>query len=108
MSGHHPYSGLTKEFTPELRKRIDALKNELLVEMPLHELLRVRALTQRGLAEILKVNQPTVAKLEHRADVYVSLVLHPSPLVKFHPDCRHGTRWPCNEPPCSTTWFREG
>jgi transcriptional regulator with XRE-family HTH domain len=38
----------------------------------LHELRRARALTQRDLAAMLKVNQPAVAKLEQRADVYVS------------------------------------
>ena len=72
MSGRHPYSELTKDFTPERRQRIEAMKNELLAEMPLHELRRARALTQRDLAKTLKVNQPAVAKLEQRADVYVS------------------------------------
>ena len=33
---------------------------------------QARALTQRDLAEMLKVNQPAVSKLEQRADVYVS------------------------------------
>ena len=72
MSRRHPYSELTKDFTPERRQRIEAMKNELLAEMPLHELRRARALTQRDLAKTLKVNQPAVAKLEQRADVYVS------------------------------------
>ena len=72
MSGHHPFSELTKDFTPERRRRIDAMKRELLTEMPLHELRRARALTQRDLAEMLKVNQPAVSKLEQRADMYVS------------------------------------
>ena len=72
MSGRHPFSELTKDFTPERRRRIDAMKRELLTEMPLHELRRARALTQRDLAEMLKVNQPAVSKLEQRADVYVS------------------------------------
>ena len=40
--------------------------------MPLHELRRARALTQRDMAKMLKVNQPAVSKLEQRADVYVS------------------------------------
>ena len=40
--------------------------------MPLHELRRARALTQKDLANTLNVNQPAIAKLEHRADVYVS------------------------------------
>lgn len=72
MSGRHPFSELTKDFTPERRRRIDRLRKELLAEMPLHELRRARELTQRDLAETLKVNQPAVSKLEQRADVYVS------------------------------------
>ena len=72
MSGRHPFDGLTKDFTPERRQRIEALKNELIVEMPLHELRWARALTQLDLVDKLKVNQPAVSKLEQRADVYVS------------------------------------
>ena len=71
MSGRHPFHELTKDFTPERRQRIEAIRSELLAEMPLHELRRARALTQRDLAVTLKVNQPAVAKLEQRADVYV-------------------------------------
>ena len=72
MSGHHPFSELTNDFTPERRRRIQAMKDKLLADMPLHELRRARALTQQDLAETLKVNQPAVAKLEQRADMYVS------------------------------------
>ena len=63
---------LTKDFTPGRRQRIDDIKTELLAEMPLHELRRARALTQRDMAKMLKVKQPTVSKLEQRVDVYVS------------------------------------
>ena len=72
MSGRHPFSELTRDFTPERRRRIDGMKRESLAEMPLHELRRARALTQRDIAKMLKVNQPAVSKLEQRADVYVS------------------------------------
>lgn len=72
MSGRNPFSELTKDFTPERRRRIKAMKNKLLADMPLHELRRARALTQRELAGALNVNQPAVAKLEQRADIYVS------------------------------------
>lgn len=72
MSGRHSFSELTKDFSPERRRRIDEIKAELLAEMPLHELRRARALTQRDLAEMLQVNQPAVSKLEQRADVYIS------------------------------------
>ena len=72
MSGRHPFGELTKDFAPERRRRISAMKQELLAEMPLHELRRARALTQQELAETLHVSQPAVAKLEQRADIYVS------------------------------------
>ena len=72
MSGRHPFSELTKDFTPERRQRIDTLKSDLLAEMPLNELRRARALTQRDLANMLRVNQPAISKLEQRTDVYVS------------------------------------
>ena len=52
MSGRHPFSELTKDFTPERRRRIDEMKRELLAEMPLHELRRARALTQRDMAKV--------------------------------------------------------
>ena len=72
MSGRHPFSELTRDFTPERRQRIDEMKDEMLAEMPLHELRRARELTQRDMAKLLKVNQPAVSKMEQRADVYVS------------------------------------
>ncbi len=40
--------------------------------MALHDLRKARALTQKALGEALSVNQPAVAKLERRADMYVS------------------------------------
>lgn len=40
--------------------------------MPLHELRQARSLTQKALSRTLKVNQPAVAKMEKRADMYVS------------------------------------
>ena len=72
MSGRNPFRELTKDVTPERRQRIDGMKRALLAEMPLHELRRARALTQKDLAETLHVTQPAIAKLEQRADIYVS------------------------------------
>ena len=85
MSGRHPFNELTKDFTPERRRRVDEMKRALFAEMPLHELRRARALTQRDMAKMLKVNQPAVSKLEQRADVYVSLStgLAPSSLRSY-------------------------
>jgi len=72
MSGRHSFRKLTESFSPERRQRIQAIKEELLAEMPLHELRRARALTQQDLARSLNVNQPAVSKLEQRTDMYVS------------------------------------
>lgn len=72
MSGRHQFKGLTKDFTPERRRRVDAKKVELRAEMPLHELRQALAKTQQDLADHLRVNQPAVAKLEQRTDMYIS------------------------------------
>ncbi len=72
MGGHHEFARLTEGFPPSRRKRIDALKGELRAAMPLHELRRARAMTQKSVGEALNVNQPAVARLERRADMYVS------------------------------------
>ena len=57
MSGRHPFSELTKDFTPARRQRVDAMKSELLAEMPLRELRRARALTQKDLANSMSVHR---------------------------------------------------
>ena len=72
MSGRQPFNELTKGFSKERRERIDAIKAELLAELPLHELRQALKITQKDLANQLKVNQPAVSKLEQRTDMYVS------------------------------------
>ena len=72
MSGHRPFSELKNRFTPEQRRIAAARAAELRAEMALHDLRKARALTQKALGEALSVNQPAVAKLERRADMYVS------------------------------------
>ena len=44
----------------------------MLAAMPLHELRRARGLSQKALADILQVQQPAIAKLERRTDMYIS------------------------------------
>ena len=72
MSGRKQWSELTKGFSPERRRRIDEMTQQLLAEMPLHELRQARELTQKELAKTLNVNQPAISKMEQRADVYIS------------------------------------
>ena len=52
--------------------RIEAKAQELLTEMPLNELRQARGLSQKVLAEVLHVQQPSIAKLEKRTDMYIS------------------------------------
>lgn len=44
----------------------------MLTEMPLAELRQARGLSQKTLAEMLHVQQPSIAKLERRTDMYLS------------------------------------
>ena len=72
MSGRNDFSKLTREFTEKRRARVDARKEELRSAMALHELRRAREMTQKAIGKTLNVNQPAVAKLERRTDMYVS------------------------------------
>jgi predicted XRE-type DNA-binding protein len=57
---------------PAARGRADIKARALLAEMPLAELRQARGLSQKMLAEVLHVQQPSIAKLEKRADMYIS------------------------------------
>lgn len=72
MTGHRPFSELTKGFTPERRARVAAKAAELGEAMTLEELRKARDLSQEEVAESLAVGQPAVAKLERRSDMHVS------------------------------------
>jgi transcriptional regulator with XRE-family HTH domain len=72
MSGHRPFAELTKNFSPKRKARVARRVAELKAEMALAELRQARERSQQELARMLKVNQPAVAKLEKRADMYVS------------------------------------
>ena len=72
MAGHRSFKGLTRGFSPEREARVVARAEVLKKEMALHELRQARERSQEDLARELKVGQPAVAKLERRADMYVS------------------------------------
>lgn len=72
MTGHRPFSDLTKGFTPERRARTAAKAAALREEMTLEELRKARDLSQGDVAAKLEVGQPAVAKLEKRPDMHVS------------------------------------
>lgn len=66
------FSELRAKMTPTMRQEAEQQTQIMLAEMPLHELRRARGLSQKMLAEALHVQQPSVAKLERRTDMYIS------------------------------------
>lgn len=77
MTGHRPIALLRDKMSPERRTRnAEAAKSTVRdierAECALHELRQARQRSQEDLARVLKVQQPAIAKLEHRADMYVS------------------------------------
>jgi DNA-binding transcriptional regulator YiaG len=72
MAGRHSFAKLRERMTPESQARMDATTARLSREMDLAEMRRALKLSQEELAETLNVGQAAVAKLEKRADMYVS------------------------------------
>ena len=66
------FSDLEAKMSPASRARSDILFDKHLAEMPLHELRQARGLSQKMLAEVLHVQQPSIAKIEKRTDMYLS------------------------------------
>lgn len=66
------FATLRAKMAPESQVRANERANAMLAEMPLHELRQARGLSQKMLAEMLRIQQPAVAKLEKRTDMYLS------------------------------------
>ncbi|MDR1709224.1 MAG: helix-turn-helix domain-containing protein [Candidatus Accumulibacter sp.] len=66
------FETLLAKMPPESRARAEAKAQRMLAEMPLNELRQARGLSQKMLAEVLNVQQPAIAKLEKRTDMYLS------------------------------------
>ena len=66
------FSELRNAMTLASRVQAEQQTQAMLAEMPLHELRRARGLSQKVLAETLHVQQPSVAKMERRTDMYIS------------------------------------
>jgi DNA-binding transcriptional regulator YiaG len=63
---------LREKMSPESRERSRVLAGKYRAEMPLNELREALEITQTHLAELLKVKQSAVSKMERRTDMYVS------------------------------------
>jgi len=66
------FSELEAKMSPERRAKIAEEVAKALAEMPFHELRNARGLSQKMLADVLHVQQPAIAKLEKRTDMYLS------------------------------------
>ena len=66
------FAELRNNMSPEARADVARRVGEAHEEMLLHELRHVRGLSQKELAEALHVQQPAIAKMERRTDMYIS------------------------------------
>jgi DNA-binding XRE family transcriptional regulator len=62
------FSDLRSKMKPEAQKRAASMAQTMLAEMPLNELRQARGLSQKMLAEVLQVQQPSIAKIEKRTE----------------------------------------
>jgi DNA-binding XRE family transcriptional regulator len=66
------FSELEEKMSPEARQWVAEKVKQDLVEMPLNELRNARGLTQEMLADAMHIQQPAIAKMEKRTDMYIS------------------------------------
>ncbi len=66
------FSTLRNAMSKQAQADVAGQVEEMMAEMPLCELRRARGLSQKMLAETLRVQQPAIAKLEQRTDMYIS------------------------------------
>lgn len=66
------FSILRDAMSPESRARSDAMAQLMLSEMPLNKLRQARDLSQKMLADVLGVQHPSIIKMEHRTDMYIT------------------------------------
>lgn len=72
MSGHRPFSELTKHYSPERNARVEAETKRLLEEMTLRELREALHIQQEELGELLGIKQAAVSRMERRSDIHLS------------------------------------
>ena len=68
------FSELRSQMSLQAQARSETKAQKMLAEMPLNELRQARGLSQKMLAELLHVQQPAIAKIERRTDMYLSTI----------------------------------
>lgn len=66
------FTQLRSAMSKDASDRAQERTKTMLAEMPLNELRQARGLSQKVLANVLHVQQPSIAKLEQRTDMYIS------------------------------------
>ena len=66
------FSVLRQQMSSESQARSEVKAKAMLADMPLNELRQARGLSQKMLADVLHVQQPSIAKMEKRTDMYLS------------------------------------
>ena len=66
------FKELQAKMDPERRASVESRVQEALKSMPLEGLRDARQLTQVQLAQVLRVSQGAVSKVERRTDMYIS------------------------------------
>jgi transcriptional regulator with XRE-family HTH domain len=72
MTGKHSFDRLRAGLSAEARTEAARLTDAMERELSLADLRRARSMTQDQLASDLHVGQASIAKLERRADMYLS------------------------------------
>jgi DNA-binding XRE family transcriptional regulator len=72
MTGHRPFSELTKNFSPQRKAEVEAETKRLLEEMTLRELREALHIQQEELGELLGIKQAAVSRMERRSDMHLS------------------------------------
>src|SRR5476649_1839405 len=72
MAGRHSFAQLRARMAPEAREEAEAEARRLGEAMDLAEVRRALKLSQDEIAQTLQIGQGAVAKIEKRADMYVS------------------------------------
>lgn len=67
-----PFKELKEKMSPERREKVKNKAQAILMNMALQELRKTRHLSQQDLAQILKVNQAALSKMENQADMRIS------------------------------------
>jgi predicted transcriptional regulator len=66
------FRNLLDKMSASARARVEAGAQEMVRDMPLDELRAALDLTQVHLAELLRVKQSAISKLERRSDMFIS------------------------------------